>query len=942
MARDGSETEAMPLSRKFLDWQRPALDAVVDDLLATYGDHQTLDLDRVVLVVPGKRAGRHLLERLVQRCDESGLVFVPPQITTVGRLPELLYESKRVHATDLVQQLGWIHALRSMGRRSISKVIPQLPADDDVVRWLELGKLLWRQHRELAGDGLDFRDVIRRGAQTEGFDQREKKRWQFLRRVQEKYLEILDEFELWDQQTARLYAIEHRECRTDRQIVMVATADANRALRQMLDQVEANVCSLVHAPRSIASRFDEYGCIRPDAWQDLPIEPDRSQIHIVDGPADQAAKVAQCIAQYNGRYRADEIAIGVPDESLVPHLRRQLQQCGVDTRWVVGRKLAEMGPYRLLSLLANFCERGRMNDFASLVRHPDVSRWLDNKVRPKQLIRELDEYIRNHLPTRPGNWLGPDQASSEISVAHEEIEQLMQPWQHDAQKLGPWASEIGNTLAKVYANLQLDRSNPNDHYQALAFVEIRRALEQHNAVPDLLAPKISASGATRLLLDQLASVALPPPPDEQAIELLGWLELPLGDTPALVVTSMNEEFVPKSMNSDLFLPNNLRRELGLVDNTRRYARDAYAFSALLASRQELDLVSSRRDRLDNALTPSRLLFSAQPEETARRAKEWFGPLKEAGPLFASTLQPGCDEYSNFVVPPPAPLTEPITSLRVTAFRDYLSCPYRFYLRHVLKLDGIDDRVDEMDAAIFGTVIHEVLNDFGRNEIRECSDAFEIEAWLFKALDRFARRQFGPDKMPAVTVQLMQMRHRLTAFAHWQAGWYQQGWRVRASEAPGSKLDKPIMLDLPGQSIELRGRIDRVDQNHKTGHWMLIDYKTSDSARTPEQVHQRAGDWVDLQLPLYLQFQEALGIDGPVQLAYLLLPKDLQEVGLQVAGWSQGDLKQAERKAIEVAQDIVAEKFWPPSDHWRTNIREFAAICQDGVRDRVLPQWEGAA
>ena len=941
MARDGTEL-AMPIPRKFLDWRRPALDAVVDELVASFGNSRKLDLDQVTLVVPGKRAGRHLLERLVQRCDTQRLVFVPPQIATLGRLPELLYESKRVHASDLIQQLAWIHALRSMGRRSIAKVIPQLPSDDDVVRWLELGRLLWRQHRELAGDGLDFRDVIQLGSQAEGFDQRERRRWQFLRRVQEKYLEILDEFELWDQQTARLYAIENRECRTEKKIVLVATADANRAMRAMLDQVESNVCSLIHAPKEMASRFDAYGCIRPDAWQDLPLEPSREQIHIADGPAEQAALVAKRIAAYEGQYRADEISIGIPDESLVPHIRRQLRQCDIDTRWVVGRQLNETGPYRLLSSLASYCERGRMTDFASLVRHPDIGRWLDGKTRPKQLIRELDEYTRVHLPTRPGNWLGSANSSEAIDAAYQEIEQLIRPWRREAEKLGPWATQLSQVLTSVYGDLRLDRTNPDDHYQALAFGEIRRALDQQRSVPELLAPKINASGAARLLLDQLSSTTLPPPPDDEAIEMLGWLELPLDDTPALIVTSMNEEFVPKSMNSDLFLPNTLRRELGLVDNTRRYARDAYALTTLLASRRQLDLVASRRDRLDNSLTPSRLLFSADPSETARRAQAWFGSFEETAADNSTTLRPGCEEHSDFVVPPPTPLTEPIRSLRVTAFRDYLACPYRFYLRHVLKLTGIDDRVDEMDAATFGTVIHEILNDFGRSELRDCSDSDELEGWLFQSLDRFAERQFGQDRMPAITVQLMQVRARLAAFAKWQAGWIQQGWRIRQTEAAAVDLDSPVRIAVGGDSIELRGRIDRVDQNVDSGSWMLIDYKTSDSVKTPEQVHQRGGDWVDLQLPLYLHFQAALGIEGPVQLAYFTLPKDLQKVDLRVAQWSQSDLRQADRKAKQVVEDILAERFWPPADSWRTSMKEYAAICQDGVRERVIAKLEGVA
>ena len=46
--------------------------------------------------------------------------------------------------------------------------------------------------------------------------------------------------------------------------------------------------------------------------------------------------------------------------------------------------------------------------------------------------------------------------------------------------------------------------------------------------------------------------------------------------------------------------------------------------------------------------------------------------------------------------------EPVTELPVTAFRDYLTCPFRFYLRRILKLQAADDSAAELDGAQFGS------------------------------------------------------------------------------------------------------------------------------------------------------------------------------------------------------------------------------------------------
>src|SRR5690606_38063570 len=104
-------------------------------------------------------------------------------------------------------------------------------------------------------------------------------------------------------------------------------------------------------------------------------------------------------------------------------------------------------------------------------------------------------------------------------------------------------------------------------------------------LPESLGPVVSGRLALRLTLDQLAVQRVPPPRDDAAVELLGWLELPLDDAPVLVITSFNEPYVPSSLDADLFLPNRLRQRLGVLDNERRCARDAYALNSMLASRE---------------------------------------------------------------------------------------------------------------------------------------------------------------------------------------------------------------------------------------------------------------------------------------------------------------------------------------------------------------------
>src|SRR6266566_4736910 len=144
----------------------------------------------------------------------------------------------------------------------------------------------------------------------------------------------------------------------------------------MLGEVASRVAAYIVAPEHLADHFDAYGCLAPSMWCDAPVPLRDEQLRQVDGPAEQADAVSTWLVELDGRLRSDEIAIGVPDESLVPQLQRQLEQCGAKARWVEGVRLGETAPFRLLSAVVPFACHRRYDDLAALLRHPDFEEWL--------------------------------------------------------------------------------------------------------------------------------------------------------------------------------------------------------------------------------------------------------------------------------------------------------------------------------------------------------------------------------------------------------------------------------------------------------------------------------------------------------------------------------------------------------------------------------------
>ena len=148
----------------------------------------------------------------------------------------------------------------------------------------------------------------------------------------------------------------------------------------------------------------------------------------------------------------------------------------------------------------------------------------------------------------------------------------------------------------------------------------------------------------------------------------------------------HEGVIPESVNSDLFLPNALRSQLGLDDNARRYARDALSLSMLLASRERTDLDRRAPRRGRESRVAQSAVVRGRPADRCPASTEVLWRVRGPRPALAGGLVwPG--DRPHFPIPRPAPLAEPIERLSPTAFRDYLACPYRFYLKHVLRVEG---------------------------------------------------------------------------------------------------------------------------------------------------------------------------------------------------------------------------------------------------------------
>ncbi|MGV3723133.1 MAG: PD-(D/E)XK nuclease family protein [Actinomycetota bacterium] len=918
----------MPAVRHFLGWNEPLVETGSAWLIGAASDGGTCDLTDYLVVVASERGRRRLLERLVARAEAGALALIPPQIVTPGSLFSLLAPPQRPVADDLTALVARVAALRTAPLDQIQALVRCPPDAEDWTGWFALARELQGVHAEFSAGELTPADVAARCRTLSG-DYCDAATWEAVDRLHDVYRAALDTIGRQDALEERQRVLAPGAPSTAWRVVLLGAPDLNAQVARFLRSETLRVIALVAAPETESAGFDSLGLLHPEYWASRPLRVEPEQWLVVDRPRDQAAAVVETLAGWAEEVSAAEVVVGLGDAALAPWVERALTSAGVRSRAAAGRSADHSAPAQLLAALADYLQQPDRPRWAALVRHPDLEVWLVRSLSAQghpgaeDLLAGLDRYVEGCLPDRLGaDWLERKETGL-LRAACELLEGLLQSFRREPRPLPLWSEPVAAVLREIYGAQVLDPQRREEAALTEALVAVAGALRAQALLPPALSPQLDGAAALAFTVQRLAEVVLPHPPDAAAVELVGWLELPNDDARTVVVTGFNEGLIPEAVNGDALLPNSLRRVLGLVDNERRYARDALTLWGLLAGRTRLRIISGRQGSEGAPLAPSRLLL-ADDAVLAKRVREFYAPAEDAASLPRLLLPAGKALRLEVPLPESAPCLE---RLAVTGFRDYLACPYRFYLRHVLRLDSPDDTQPELDGGLFGNLAHETLARGGLAGGLAGDNPTAIEGALCDTLVSVTRSLLGNNLSPVVQLQLRHLGRRLARFAGWQAEQAREGWETVYWE---QRVETRLQVD--GQPFTVKARIDRIDRHPSEG-WRVIDYKTGDGMSTPEAAHRATRDgkkvWIDLQLPLYRRLAAALQLPTEgLELAYVLLPQAATPKPLQVARWSAAELDEAEGVAEQVIRDLRASRFWPPAGEPPTYPDGLGAICQD--------------
>ena len=190
-------------------------------------------------------------------------------------------------------------------------------------------------------------------------------------------------------------------------------------------------------------------------------------------------------------------------------------------------------------------------------------------------------------------------------------------------------------------------------------------------------------------------------------------------------------------------------------------------------------------------------------------------------------------------------------LSVSAVEDYLSCPFVFFARHVLRASAVEEPEEAFEprALDVGLLVHNVLE----RVFRRLSEGPGYDrATALAAVAEVADEVFAQGEREGLTGfplawkgKRRRLVHDLAQAVDTDPSWSDDLRPALFEWTFGSEVPGPV-VNVHGRSLAFRGRVDRIDRDPAESRVRLLDYKTGKGE--VEQRRLQAGE--DLQLPVY--------------------------------------------------------------------------------------------
>ena len=880
----------------------------------------------MIVVVPTAQSARRLREQIAYARAGLAPMVVTPQFL----LPQ---RDAGVAAGELA---AWTEVLLELDLDDARDLFPKDPPEGvaNSFRWaFNIAKQLVELSKQVSGEGLSFRDIQNRSP--------EQGRWSDISKLEYRVKKKLEYWQIKNEE-----AVEVAE---QKRIVIAGVCDlspaAVRFLTEKLQRGEI-VEQLIHAPFETAETFSEWGQPLASFWEETTLLlPDwREKVSLAEH-ADLAAKEAvQSIAE--NKWLPEEVAVGLCDREMVRATQREFQDAGWKTFDPDGTSVQSSSFVQFVRALKSWLRENRPVDaLMELLRLPESEFLLGEGVDRYSLVADLDVIKTKRLPESVNDLLGYLQASE--GERNRKLEDAVRSIveQTDALNKGSAVRGLKGWLARALNRTQPDVAGVVVDAVAQMLGELEKVGRKSK--------RFSIGNLLEMITECLSVQKVSVGTEDTVLDLQGWMELIYDDAPHLLLLGLHEGVVPQQGGDDPFLPESLRENMEMTSGQQRYARDSYLFRSLVESREDVRIFLTKVNDAGEPKSPSRLLLRTTGTDLAERVQTFFGEA-EVQPENPSAWQRDWMLEAPSVHNPYAKDNEEMRFLSPSALKDYLACPFRFFLRRVVRMERYEARKAEMSALDFGNLVHAVVEHFGRDEgLRGSYSVNEIREGFDALLDDESGRRFGRKPNLALEMQREIARARLHALAYHQAEQRAEGWKIVEVELD---VGKELPWEIAGHPIRMQ--VDRIERNEGTGKYRVMDYKTSAKAKSPQDAHLTSfkaeenrpilGElitpprkrsecrWQNLQLPIYAWFvKEHYGLEEIPEVGYIQMPSATSDT--EFAIWKTFDdtlLTSAQQWAEEAVRRIENSEFFSAAELSVNDQKwdDFAKLAQGSLKD----------
>lgn len=930
-------------------------------------------LDHLLVLVPTRQAGRRLRESLAEAFPNG---CIPPKTLPASTLLQPPQELEN----PVISRIESIALLAKLLEKADLTDYPALfpseghPANQNFTWSLAISvqlHQLWNALEESALCMSDVADRIGELLQDEDLDV-EIDRWSDLAKLEKRFFSAIEDQCLTPTPLAAKIAVQSpnlpAECS---EIVLPALVDGVPAFYQALNQIpsEISVTALIQFDGDTECAFDNCGVPKPSFWNSTeapPISIEENCIH----PAQESADQAEAIAAYFDSIPDNEAlpALGMADANLFNELESAFLNRNIRIHNPAGVPLSSSSLAMLIQQIRSFNKDAPFSLLASFIRQADTARLTgissDDNAR---ILKALDEVQNAHIP---------QSVAETLKFCSDELEMLStaNEFKHYEEARVPGLKLLKKTIEDLLSLLAVDPSHsPIDQlidklklfFKGRILTEINtidrelaaaasKILDLHDSTKTALIQENLSANETSQLFDEMMknSIYQLEPSSETEILTEGWLELIWNPSREIVISGFNEGSIPMSVVGHAFLPDRLRKAMGMLCNEMRTARDIYLLHALTSTRQRgaVQIHLERVNSTGDVRKPSRLLFKCDDHTLADRAKRLFAESETTPPERPRILP----ESWKLNLPLPDDKSAP-KSLSVSHVSSYLKCPFSFYLEKILNMSSQDDRTEEMNPMVFGSLCHEAIERFGESPLVNSTNSDEISDFLEAQVYTIAKQRFGAPMPAVIQLQTKTAAKRLSFFAEEQAQRTADGWQIAAGE-------KSLRHSVNG--ITIRGRADRIDYHPTSKTVQIIDFKTWNklpSDKGKSKFASRSGSIVefaeergmhlytldekdgyaltDMQLPLYMLMMPTKFLkdnNTKIECAYFVLGES--RPNCKCLAWNLGQHRQDILEDLHlITESIKNGIYWPPSpqEQWRYN---YEKLFLNGPEGEICDAW----